>query len=103
MVSRKLYDRAVGTAKSPSLAPLAPGAAATSTRSTSTALGVADGRRRPHRGRQAGTVVLPLVANAARAAGHACWSPFNQPGGTAIDGRSSTPTAPATDVRVERM
>ena len=38
VVSRKLYDQAVGTADSPSLAPLAPGARLpTSTRTTSTA------------------------------------------------------------------
>jgi predicted molibdopterin-dependent oxidoreductase YjgC len=99
VVSRKLYDNAVGTSRSPSLAALAPGAAAhvhpLDFDQTGVAAG-ADVRIVSARG----SVVLPLVANPAvpRAT---VWAPFNQTGPDIREVMDST--VPVTDVRIERL
>ncbi len=66
VVSRKLYDRAVGTAMSPSLAGLAPPSAAHVNPFDLAGLGVADGTEVQVIGAR-GSVVLPLAADLARA------------------------------------
>jgi NADH-quinone oxidoreductase subunit G len=88
VVSRKLYDRAVGTAMSPSLAPLASAAAAHVHPLDLERVGVTSGTAVKIVGVH-GSVVLPLVADATVQRG-TLWSPFNAP--TASD----TP-ADATD------
>jgi predicted molibdopterin-dependent oxidoreductase YjgC len=99
VVSRKLYDNAVGTSRSRSLAALAPGAAAhvhpLDFDQTGVAAG-ADVRIVSARG----SVVLPLVANPAvpRAT---VWAPFNQTGPDIREVMDST--VPVTDVRIERL
>ena len=63
-------------------------------------IGVAEGSRGPHR-RRRGTVVLPLAADDGVPRGIAA-VPFNVPGAD-DHATSSTSTAPATDVRMERL
>ena len=99
VVSRKLYDRAVGTAMSPSLAPLAPGAAAFLHPHDFAKVGVAAGTEVSLIGAK-GSVVLPLHPDDSVAKG-TLWSPFNQPGATVSDLVDAA--AGATDVRIERL
>src|SRR6056297_333491 len=97
VVSRKLYDRAVGTQMSRSLANLAPGSSAHVHPLDLDALGVVDGADVKLIGAKA-ACVLPVHANPAVPRG-VVWSPFNQGGGNIediIDGSAAT-----TDVRIE--
>jgi NADH-quinone oxidoreductase subunit G len=99
VVSRKLYDRAVTTAMSPSLARLAPGAAARVNPLDLDRVGVP-----PHTDVKIvsarGSVVLPLVGDSSVPRG-TVWSPFNQPGSTIADIVDAD--SPVTDVRIERL
>ena len=99
VVTRKLYDRAVGTQMSRSLVNLAPGSAVHVHPLDLDALGVADGDDVKIVGAKAATV-LPIRSNAAVARGVA-WSPFNQGGGSIEDIVDAT--MPSTDVRIERV
>jgi NADH-quinone oxidoreductase subunit G len=99
VVSRKLYDRAVGTEMSRSLAKLAPGAAAHVNPLDLDSLGLAAGDDVKLVSAKASTV-MPIVANTAVPRG-TVWSPFNQPGGTVEEIIDAT--APVTDVRIERI
>jgi NADH-quinone oxidoreductase subunit G len=99
VVSRTLYDRAVGTEMSRSLAGLAPGARIHVHPLDLDALGVAEGDDVKVISSKASTV-LPITANTRVQRGIA-WSPFNQAGGAIediVDG-----SAPTTDVRIERV
>jgi NADH-quinone oxidoreductase subunit G len=99
VVSRKLYDRAVGTQMSRSLVNLAPGAGVHVHPLDLDSLGVADGDDVKVVSARSASV-LPITANVRVPRGVA-WSPFNQGGGTIediIDG-----TAATTDVRIERL
>ena len=99
VVSRKLYDRAVGTQMSRSLVNLAPGSAIHVHPLDLDALGVGDGDDVKVVSARAGTV-LQVSANNMVPRG-VVWSPFNQGGGTIediVDGRTAT-----TDVRIERV
>ena len=99
VVSRKLYDRAVGTQMSRSLVNLAPGSAIHVHPLDLDALGVGDGDDVKVVSAKAATV-LPIRANATVPRG-VVWSPFNQAEGTIediVDGRT-----PTTDVRIERV
>jgi NADH-quinone oxidoreductase subunit G len=99
VVSRKLYDRAVGTAMSPSLAGLAPPSAAHVSPLDLAGLGVADGTEVQVIGAR-GSVVLPLAADLAVPRG-SLLVPFNVPGASIADIVDAR--APANDVRVERL
>ena len=99
VVSRKLYDRAVRTAHSPSLAPLAPGAAAYLHPHDFAKVGVPAGTEVSLIGTK-GAVVLPLHPDDSVAKG-TVWSPFNQPGARVSDLIDAA--AGATDVRIERL
>ena len=96
VVSRKLYDRAVGTAMSHSIAKLAPGAGAHLHPLDVDALGVETGTDVQLIGEKA-TAILPVVANAAVPRG-VVWAPFNQGGSVEdlIDG-----DAAIVDVKIE--
>ncbi len=97
VVSRKLYDRAVGTQMSRSLANLAPGSSAHVHPLDLDALGVVDGADVKLIGAKS-ACVLPVHANPAVPRG-VVWSPFNQGGGNIediIDAAAAT-----TDVRIE--
>ena len=99
VVSRKLYDRAVGTQMSRSLVNLAPGSAIHVHPLDLDALGVGEGDDVKVVSAKAATV-LPIRANATVPRG-VVWSPFNQAEGTIediVDGRT-----PTTDVRIERV
>ena len=99
VVSRKLYDRAVGTVTSPALAPLAVAAAihvhpldlARASVVAGTEVKVSSPK---------GSVVLPLVADETVVRGTA-WSPFNAVGNNI--GELIDCTAPVTDVRIETL
>lgn len=97
VVSRKLYDRAIGTAMSHSIAKLAPGAGAHVHPLDADALGVADGTDVKLIG-QKSTVILPIVANPSVPRG-IVWAPFNQGGGTVEDLIDAA--AAVTDVKIE--
>ena len=99
VVSRKLYDQAVVTAMSPSLAPLAPGAGAFLHPHDFDKVGVAAGSEVKLVGSK-GAVVLPLLAHESVQRG-TIWSPFNQPGATVSDLVDAG--AAVTDVRIERL
>jgi predicted molibdopterin-dependent oxidoreductase YjgC len=99
VVGRKLYDRAVGTAMSPSLAPLAPPSAAHVNPLDLAGLGVSEGTDVQVSGAR-GSVVLPLAADPAVPRG-ALFVPFNVPGVSIADIVDAR--APVNDVRVERM
>ncbi|MDX2378511.1 MAG: NADH-quinone oxidoreductase subunit NuoG [Acidimicrobiia bacterium] len=99
VVGRKLYDRAVGTEMSRSLAHLAPGAAAHVNPLDLERIGVADGDEVELVGAR-GTAVLPMRANPSVARG-TLWAPFNQ-GGRAIEELIDIGAAIA-DVRIERI
>ncbi len=99
VVSRKLYDRAVGTQMSRSLVNLAPGPAVHVHPLDLDVIGVADGSDVKIISAKAGTV-LPIVANA-RVPRGVVWSPFNQGAGKIediVDAATAT-----TDVRIERI
>jgi NADH-quinone oxidoreductase subunit G len=99
VVSRKLYDRAVGTQMSRSLAGLAPGAAVHVHPLDLDGLGVTEGDDVKVISAKAASV-LPIAANP-RVPRGVVWSPFNQGGGTIediVDGAAAT-----TDVRIERL
>jgi predicted molibdopterin-dependent oxidoreductase YjgC len=99
VVSRKLYDDAVGTQMSPSLAQLAPGAAVHVHPHDLDALGIAAGDDVKVVSARA-TAVLPIRSSALVPRG-IVWAPFNQPGGSIEDLIDSL--APTTDVRIERV
>ena len=99
VVTRKLYDRAVGTQMSRSLVNLAPGSAVHVHPHDLDALGVADGDDVKIVSAKAATV-LPIRSNAAVARG-VVWSPFNQGGGSIEDVVDAA--MPTTDVRIERV
>jgi NADH-quinone oxidoreductase subunit G len=99
VVSRKLYDRAVGTEMSRSLAHLAAGAAAHVNPLDLERIGVADGDDVELVGVKA-RAVLPIRADAAVSRG-TVWAPFNQ-GGRAIEQLIDIAAASA-DVRIERI
>ena len=99
VVSRKLYDRAVGTAMSPSLAKLAVGAGARVHPLDLPRVGVEDGTEVKLIS-SSGSVVLPLLADPTVQRG-TIWAPFNQAGADITDIVDSA--APVTDVRVERL
>jgi NADH-quinone oxidoreductase subunit G len=92
VLTRKLYDRAAGTANSPSLAPQAPS-------SDLDRLGVAAGTEVRLVGTR-GAVVLPLSPDDAVPRG-SLQVPFNVPGTAVTD--IVDVTAAATDVRIERL
>ena len=99
VVSRKLYDRAVGTQMSRSLVGLAPGAAIHVHPLDLDGLGVAEGDDVKVISAKAASV-LPIAADH-RVPRGVVWSPFNQGGGTIediVDGAAAT-----TDVRIERL
>ena len=97
VVGRKLYDRAIGTAMSHSIAKLAPGAGAHLHPLDLDALGVADGGDVRLIGQKA-TAILPAVSNPTIARG-VVWAPFNQAGGTVEDLIDAS--AAVTDVQIE--
>ncbi|MFV0309000.1 MAG: NADH-quinone oxidoreductase subunit NuoG [Desertimonas sp.] len=99
VVSRRLYDRAVSTVTSPSLAPLARPTAATIHPLDLDRLGVAAGTEVSITGPR-GRVVAP-VATDARVPRGVVWLPFNVPGSTINDIVDAT--AAALDVRIERL
>ena len=99
VVSRKLYDRAVGTVMSPSLAGLAIGAGAHVHPFDLPRVGVEDGTE-VRLISASGSVVLPLVGDPTVQRG-TIWAPFNQAGADISDIVDST--AAVTDVRVERL
>ena len=99
VVSRKLYDQAVGTAMAPSLAHLAVGAAVHLHPLDLERVGTMAGTEVKVTSPKA-TVILRTVADASVLRGTA-WVPFNQPGpnvGELIDC-----TAVVTDVRIENL
>src|SRR4029079_5241836 len=99
VVSRKLYDRAVGTSNSPSLAPLAGAAGAHIHPLDLDRVGVAEGTDVKLVGVR-GSIVLPLVADDAVQRG-TIWAPFNQDGADITDLVDAG--AAVTDVRIERL
>jgi NADH-quinone oxidoreductase subunit G len=99
VVSRKLYDRAVGTQMSRSLVKLAPGSALHVHPLDLDSIGVAEGDDVKIVSAKAASI-LPITANT-RVPRGVVWSPFNQGGGTIediVDGAAAT-----TDVRIERV
>jgi len=99
VVSRKLYDRAVGTVMSPSLARLALDAAAHIHPLDLDRVGVPEGAEVKIMSAK-GSVVLPLTSNSSVQRG-TIWAPFNQAGPDItdiVDGSN-----PVTDVRIERL
>ncbi len=99
VVSRTLYDAAVGTAHSPSMAHLAPGATAHLHPLDIERAGVvagADVKLISHKA----TVVLRAEPDAGVLRG-TVWVPFNQPGSTV--GELIDCTAAVTDVRIENL
>ncbi len=99
VVSRKLYDRAVNTAMSPSLAPLAATAVAAVHPLDLDRLGVSAGAEVKLTGAR-GTVVLPLVADRAVPRG-SVHVPFNAVGPSVNEILDAD--APVHDVRIERV
>jgi NADH-quinone oxidoreductase subunit G len=99
VVSRKLYDRAVGTSNSPSLATLAPGPGAHIHPLDLDRVGVAEGTDVKLVGVR-GSIVLPLIADEAVQRG-TLWAPFNQEGADITDLVDAG--ASVTDIRIERL
>ena len=99
VVSRQLYDRAVGTAYSPSLAPLATPCTAHMNPLDLDSLGVAEGQEVRIVGSR-GAVVVAVTLDE-RVARGSVRLPFNVPGTSAAE--IVDLTSPVTDVRVERM
>jgi NADH-quinone oxidoreductase subunit G len=97
VVSRKLYDRAIGTAMSHSIAKLAPGAGAHVHPLDLDQLGAHDGDDVRLIATKASAIV-PVRANPAVARG-VVWVPFNQSGGTVEDLIDSS--ASVIDVKIE--
>ena len=100
VVSRKLYDRAVSTAMSPSIAKLAPGAGAHVHPLDLDGIGVDAGTDVKLISAKA-TAVLPVVANHNVPRG-VVWAPFNQSGAGSIEDIIDAAAA-TTDVRIERI
>jgi anaerobic selenocysteine-containing dehydrogenase len=97
VVSRRMYDQAVTTAKSPSLAPLAPGSHVHLHPLDLERIGCSEGDDVKVTSKRA-SMVFKVVADSSVVRGSA-WVPFNQPGpniGELIDS-----TEAVTDVRVE--
>ena len=99
VVSRKLYDRAVSTAMSPSIAGLAIGSGARIHPLDLDRVGVPDGAEVKIVGIQR-SVVLPLIADTTVQRG-TIWAPFNQVGADVTALIEST--SPVADVRIERL
>ena len=99
VVSRKLYDAAVGTANSPSMAHLAPGQSAHLHPLDIERAGVAVGAEVKVSSPKA-TVVMRVEADDTVLRG-TLWVPFNQPGGNVGDLIDCT--APVIDVRIENL
>jgi NADH-quinone oxidoreductase subunit G len=99
VVSRKLYDRAVNTAMSPSLAKLTVGAGARVHSLDLPRIGVQDGTD-VKLVSASGSVVLPLIADDSVQRG-TIWAPFNMAGADITDLVDAA--APVTDVRIERL
>jgi NADH-quinone oxidoreductase subunit G len=99
VVSRKLYDNAVSTRMSPSLAPLAIGAGAHVHPLDLERVGVSEGTDVKLVGAR-GSVVLPLIADETVQRG-TIWAPFNQEGADITELVDAD--APITDVRIERL
>jgi NADH-quinone oxidoreductase subunit G len=99
VVSRKLYDRAVGTAMSPSIAKLAIGPGAHMHPLDLDRVGESDGAE-VKLVSATGSVVLPLVADVTVQRG-TVWAPFNQTGADITDIVDSR--TDVTDVRIERL
>jgi len=99
VLSRKLYDRAAGTANSPSMSQLAPGASVQVNPLDLERIGAAEGSN-VRVSNQNSSVVLPVVASGAVPRGTAL-VPFNQPG---ADARELVRHGDAvTDVRIENI
>jgi NADH-quinone oxidoreductase subunit G len=96
-MSRKLYDRAIGTAMSPSLAKLTPGAAAHVHPLDLDQIGAADGADVKLVGSRS-SVVLPITADPMIQRG-VVWVPFNQGGGNVENIVEAD--AAVNDVRIE--
>ena len=99
VVSRKLYDRALGTAMSPSLAKLGDDTAAHVHPHDLDRIGEPEGVD-VRLISATGSAVVPLVADEDVQRG-TIWMPFNQSGGKPTDLVDAA--APTTDVRVERL
>ncbi len=99
VVSRKLYDAAVGTAHSPSLAHLAGGATIHIHPADLDRVGAADGDSVKVTSKRA-SGVFQATSDTTVLRGTA-WVPFNQPGGTV--GELIDATAPVTDIRIENL
>jgi NADH-quinone oxidoreductase subunit G len=99
VVSRKLYDRAVQTSMSPSLAKLAIGAGAHIHPLDLDRVGESEGVEVELMS-ATGSVVMPLVADDAVHRG-TLWAPFNQVGADVTEVVDAS--APVTDVRIERI
>lgn len=99
VLSRKLYDRAAGTANSPSMSQLAPGASVHVNPLDLERIGAAEGSN-VRVSNQNSSIVLPVVASVAVPRGTAL-VPFNQPG---ADARELVRHGDAvTDVRIENI
>ena len=99
VLARKLYDKAAGTANSPSLANLAPGASVTVNPLDLERIGAAEGASVRVSSKHS-SVVLPVVVSNAVPRGNA-FVPFNQPGADVRElvRRGDT----VVDVRIENM
>ena len=97
VLARKLYDAAMGTATSPSLAGLAPGASVTVNPLDAERIGTSDGRTVTVTS-GSGSVALTVVTSQAVPRGTAL-VPFNQPGPDVRQLVSAD--SPVTDVRIE--
>ncbi len=100
VVSRKLYDAAVGTSHSPSLAPLAPGTALYVHPLDVARIGSAVGAEVTVTSQRA-MIVLTLATDDSVQRGTA-WVPFNQPGNARV-GDLIDATSAVTDVRIESL
>lgn len=99
VVSRKLYDRAVLTTMSPSLAKLSIGAGAHLHPLDLDRVGESEGVE-VRLVSASGSVVMPLVADETVQRG-TIWAPFNQAGADITEIVDAS--APVTDVRIERL
>jgi NADH-quinone oxidoreductase subunit G len=99
IVSRKLYDRALGTAMSPSISDLAIGAGAHVHPLDLDRIGEPDGAE-VRLVSASGSVVMPLVSDES-VQRSTIWAPFNQAGPNISELVDSS--AAVTDIRVERL
>jgi predicted molibdopterin-dependent oxidoreductase YjgC len=99
VVSRELYDRAVVTTMSPSLAELPLGAGAYVNPLDLPRIGEVDGAE-VRLISATGSVVMPIVGDESVRRG-TIWAPFNQAGADITDLVDAS--APVTDVRIERL